>query len=363
MFVSEHENIELKNILIPLFENLRTNGGKEILSFSGFEEEYEALRYGVGVKIFEPSYFELEGEETLNFLQRLVTRDVSEASDEKKISALFLNERGGVIDRVRIFKNGKKFVIIGNKIYERKVSLWLQRYLLDERIEINIRNDFVILELLGMQADSFVGLITNENIDSDGLTIFKQVVGDFSYLFIKDLSVWGIPKYRVLIEKRFLRKFIDFLIENKSVFNLKFVGEDAYEVFRIEHGIPKAPNEINDSFLPLQLNLQNEIDFSKTNFIGFEFVLKKNSPLSTKKRNLGIVVFEKPPDFTLPAEISKEGEELGIVTSKVFSPLVKKEIGLGVFNEEEIERENSYFEAEVGDEKLKIKIQSAPLKR
>ncbi len=362
MFVSENENIGFWDFLETTFSNFRMDESGRILSFQNVEKEYESLRYGVGARISNPSYLEVEGEDALGFLQRLSTQDVSKASEEKKISALFLNESGRIIDRVRIFKDGQKFVILGSKIYEEKINLWFQRYLLNEKIQLTKRNDFLVFELLGMQAESFVTLLVDEKTEINLNTISEQFTSNFKYLFLKDESVSGIPRFKILIEKKNAKPFVEYLLANKSVFNFNFVGEEAFEIFRLENGIPKAPNEINDLFLPLELNLANEIDFTKSNFVGFEFAVKVNGWISEKRR-LAIALFDKEPEFTLPFIVEENQKEIGVVSSKVFSRYLKTFIGLGVFNEEKINGDEEELNVKIKDEIFKIKFQKPPLKR
>lgn len=53
------------------------------------------------------------------------------------------------------------------------------------------------------------------------------------------------------------------MIENKGPFDFNLIGEDAYNAFRIENGIPTDPNELNDNFNPHEAKLIDLVDFKK----------------------------------------------------------------------------------------------------
>ena len=57
---------------------------------------------------------------------------------------------------------------------------------------------------------------------------------------------------------------------NKGPFDFSLVGELAYNTYRIEQGIPLAPNELNDNYNPHEASLIKYVDFNKGCYIGQE---------------------------------------------------------------------------------------------
>ncbi len=361
MFVKEDENKNNLPGLTRIVEAVQNSPDGKVSVFSDEAKEYESLRYGVGVRFYKPSYFRLSGKDALGFLQKLVSRDISAIGENEKISALFLNERGKILDRVRIFKDGEDFVVVGHKVYEEKLSLWMQRYLHGEDVEIISSDDYIVAELLGMQSESFAILIADEEGAKSNL-ITRQTTENLDFLFIREKSIWETPRFRALVKTDKLKEFAEYLTENKSVFNFDFVGESAFEVFRVESGLPKAPNEINDLLSPRELNLLKEIDSAKQGFLGKEAALNKDS-YGTIERKLSLVIFDGEPEVELPFEIKIKDVEIGIVTSLVFSKYVNSFVGLGVFNSSIVDANIPRLDVEAGGKNCGISLQIPPLKR
>ena len=81
----------------------------------------------------------------------------------------------------------------------------------------------------------------------------------------------------------------NYFLNNTSAFNLNFVGETAYDIFRIEQGIPVVPNELNDRFNPCEANLENELDSTKQGYIGCEPIKNSSSNKNTGSKLSGII--------------------------------------------------------------------------
>ena len=134
------------------------------------------------------------------------------------------------------------------------------------------------------------------------------------------------------------------------------VGEDAYNIFRIENGIPIAPNELNDTVNPIEVNLLNEVCPEKHNYIGHETLEEGNSGLG----KLVGIIFEdnfQSSNQTIAIE-NNLGEEIGIITSFINSNHLKQPIGLGFIESSIIPNGELYFAV---DENIKTKIQISEL--
>jgi aminomethyltransferase len=97
-------------------------------------------------------------------------------------------------------------------------------------------------------------------------------------------------------------------------------GQDAaraYEILRIEAGLPEFGSEIMDDSLPLEVGLRRAVSFSKGCYIGQEIIARMDSRGRLAKELLGVraAAAVRPGD-----EIWQEGREQGRVTSAASSP-------------------------------------------
>ena len=96
---------------------------------------------------------------------------------------------------------------------------------------------------------------------------------------------------------------------------------DAYEVVRIEAGVPVMGRELNESTIPAEAGIvDRSVSFTKGCYTGQELVARIDSRGGNVPRRLrGLVVTgETPPPSG--ATLHADGKEVGVVTSAAFSP-------------------------------------------
>ncbi len=81
---------------------------------------------------------------------------------------------------------------------------------------------------------------------------------------------------------------VKFMVENKGPFDFNLIGEKAYEVYRIEQGIPVAPNELNDNYNPHESKLLNAVSFRKGCYIGQEVIARLETYEKVQKYLVGV---------------------------------------------------------------------------
>jgi len=355
--VEKENNQTVVQTLERRFPNISLDEKGNIASFTNSEEEYAALRHGVGAFLRIPSQIELSGEDARKLLERLVTVKVTDLLPFEKRNAFFLNDYGKIIDFVRIYSFGEKLLIFGNKVYEEKLFKWILKYVTDEKINVKTLDDYVFFEIMGRQAESFVLMFQG---NKNAFSFSEENAEGIQYFSASEKTVNGNEHYTFLIRKNDLTKFVDFLNENKSVFDFRFVGSSAFEVYRVEEGFPIAPNEINDSFSPLELGFADSIASDKKSFLGYDALLGR-SAFVKKERELYAVLSEKEFPFAIPFSVDGTGKIVGEITSAVISPYFEKTVGMGVFEKDELEtcrKERSCFFKE-----FDVEVDKFPLRR
>ena len=129
--------MEAENKKIPLNDLHEKLGGK-MVPFGGFMmpvryssdiEEHNCVRNGVGV--FDVSHmgeFVVRGERATEFLQHIVSNDVSALFDGKVQYAYFPNNEGGVIDDLLVYRwSEKEYYLVVNASNIEKDWNWIQQ--------------------------------------------------------------------------------------------------------------------------------------------------------------------------------------------------------------------------------------------
>ena len=315
--------------------------------YTSFNEEVKTLKYGVGIhNNTYANIAKLSGKDSCALLQRISTNDLDELKDFHYKNTLFLNEKGGLIDRTTILKYENVCYLVGSYDEIFRLQRWIERYTLNEDIKIeNMSGKFLLLQILGLQAESYLTLICGNKIEELGNNQLHEInIEGLKFYLLKKETLKGEKLYWIISDIENSVEILKYMFSHKSVFDLNMIGEKALLNYKIENVIPSFPNEINDFYNPYEAGLQNEISATKKNYIGYDLIhnIKAEKIIRRKLKKVYIQAFK---DVILPMEIFDEKNNfIGVITS-----LIKNEenkfLALCYL-------ENPYFEME---EKLKIK--------
>ena len=309
------------------------NGKKVIKSFSSPESEINSLNNGVGlVDLSTNGILELRGKDVLDFLNRITTNAIKDLPKEGIVKTIFTTEKGRIIDTATILNFDDYQILFCSGVNKLKIKNWLEKYIISDDVKVaDMPGKYVLFQLVGPQADSFITLICGNYVNSIQPDKFKVINGEGMIFFTaKFIDEKGNPLYWVLADIQNGQKIVAYLNANIGPFDFNFIGQDAWDSYRIDLGIPAAPLEINDQFNPHEVNLLDLVSFTKGCYIGQEVIARLDTYDKVQKQLCGITF----PDPIIENEqfrlFDQEGNEAGIVTSTAYSFKYKKYIGLGV---------------------------------
>ena len=123
----------------PLFEVYKEYGGKTIdfggwelpVQFSSIKEEHEAVRTRAG--LFDVSHMgevEVKGTDSLNYLQKMLTNDISKIKNGGAQYTAMCYENGGTVDDLLVYKiEDNHYFLVVNASNIEKDYKWLEDHL------------------------------------------------------------------------------------------------------------------------------------------------------------------------------------------------------------------------------------------
>lgn len=322
----------LMDYFVSLGYNIEKRNGHGIVrSYSGTEQELDSLYNGIGLRnISHKGIIELKGNDVLDFIHRISTNAVKDLPKEGLTNTVFVTEKGRIIDLATLMNFEGHQILICSDIHKLKVLSWINKYVISDDVKANDANGkYTLLELIGPQADSLITLICGSVINSIQPESFKIINTEGMLFFLLKLREKnGSIKFWVIADSSNAQKFTKFLIDNKGVFNLSLIGEDAYNIYRIEQGLLISPNELNDNYNPLEAGLKDYISFTKGCYIGQEVIARLDTYEKVQKFIYGIELSENIETDSGFVLYDSEGNEVGLITSSVYSERFKKNIGL-----------------------------------
>ena len=331
--------------------------GNSIRHFTNAVDEFNALRNGVGLRIlFDSMIIRMTGKDVLDFLHRISTNALLDLQLSEKRNTLFLNEKGRFIDRATILSYENEYKLIGSIDHQKRLQSWINKFIITEDINTeDVSEKFTVLELIGTQTNSFLTLMLGNEVDlKDIQKIHSLSVDGFQFLFMVNRELNDTKIFRIIIGKENSINFINYLFSIKSVFDLLHVGDDAFDAFRIQNGMPSLPQEINDLTNPYEVNLINEVNFKKGCYIGQEVIAR----LDTYDKVQRTMVRAKLNSKTIGTNeviYSNESEQVGIITSLSSPELFDAQLGLAIVNKKTLNKQNQFYVLN-GEEKLSVEI-------
>jgi folate-binding protein YgfZ len=341
------------------------NDVTHIKSYSSLDEEVYSLSSGVGIKFMNTSaIIELKGTDSLDFLHRISTNSMKNLNKEEVKKTIFTSEKGRIIG-VSTVMNFESYILLITGIYSKQKTMsWINKYIIGDDVKLSdASHRFNLFEIVGPQSESFLSLFIGDAANSVSNNSFKVVSADGVLFFLARLKDEnGLQKFWILAEQENAKKLITNMVENKGPFDFNLVGEDAYNVYKIENGIPSDPNELNDLYNPHEAKIINLVDFKKGCYIGQEVISRLDTYDKVQKQLVGLCFpdsIESNEKLTL---LDEEKNEVGVVTSIAYSPKIKKNIALGYLKKTLAVQGTKVF-AKNGTKSMEAMVNEFPFKK
>ena len=332
MTITEEKNqLLIEYLETQGFASFKVNGYSIINNYSTFEEEIDALYNGAALRnISHLGIIELKGADALDLIHRIATNGVKDLPKEGVKKTIFTSEKGRFIGVTTLMNFENYQLLVCDRASKMKIMSWVRKYVISDDVEVNDANiKYNLLELSGPQSESFATLVCGSVAGEMPTNTFKIIhTENILFFLIKMPGERGKNKFWFLGDFENSKRLINYMKENKGVFNFSMVGEAAYNTYRVEQGVPVVPNEINDDYNPLEAGLKDLVDFKKGCYIGQEVIARLDTYQKVQRHLVGLK-FSDPVEMNNGHFILEEnGNEVGKVTSLVFSPKLNKNIGL-----------------------------------
>ncbi len=292
--------------------------------------EQQAVRQNVGlIDLSFNGVLRISGREATQFLNGLVTNDVKALQPHKGMKAAFLTGHGKVKGLCRILRCEDSFLIINDPQTHEKIFKYIFpfSYAGDFQVE-DVSAQFRTLSLQGPQALAVLKEVSFEPIPalSENEWI-EAVIGGHRGMVVRT-SRTGELGIDLLFPDSGLHDIWDFLLLKGAFHGLEPVGLEALNALRIEAGIPVYGVDVDENNMMLELGMADAVSFTKGCYTGQEAVAMATYRGHISKRLSGLLIEgDRIPD--LGSKISKDGKEIGRVTSALRSVNVGSVIALG----------------------------------
>ncbi|HEQ99949.1 MAG TPA: glycine cleavage system aminomethyltransferase GcvT [candidate division Zixibacteria bacterium] len=320
----------------PYYDN-HVKAGAKIVEFAGYlmpiqynsiNSEHLKVRNSVGM--FDLSHmgeFKVSGSDALDFLQMMTVNDVSELANNQVHYTCMCYPDGGIVDDLLIYCRDDYYLMVVNAACLEKDLEWLKDNL-EGRVHLeDLSEQTGLLAIQGPQAEKVLANMTDYDLSklefywSDEAEIAGEKV-----LFSRT-GYTGEDGFEIYHRPEIAGKLWDAALEAGEQFGIEPIGLGARDSLRMEMKYMLYGNDIDETTNPVEAGLSWIVKLDKGHFIGRDAIaeVKNNKP----KRRLVCFELESKGIPRHGYKIYYAGEEVGHVTSGMYSPVLEKGIGLG----------------------------------
>ena len=329
------------------------------VQYEGLTIEHEAVRENAG--LFDVSHMgevEIKGSQATDYLQYLLTNDVSTMKDYQIIYTFMCYPDGGVVDDLLVYKyNDNHYLLVINAANTDKDIQWMKEHIGNYDVEvIDISPNISEVALQGPKSEEILQQLTDKDLSKIPSFYFEEEVNIAGKkCLISRTGYTGEDGFEIYMKHEDAEYIWDKILETGKDMGIKPAGLGARDTLRFEANLPLYGNELSPEITPLEAGLGFFVKLNKPDFIGKD-ALKKQKEEGLKRKIVGFEMIE-PGVPRHGYDVLAQGKVIGFVTTGYNSPTLKKNIGYAMVDIEYSELD-TIIEIQIRKRTAKAKVVS-----
>ncbi|MDR3478954.1 MAG: glycine cleavage system aminomethyltransferase GcvT [Gammaproteobacteria bacterium] len=318
----------------PLYE-CHLQAEAKIVDFAGWDmplhygsqlQEHHQVRQDAG--LFDVSHMtivDFTGRDVSLYLKHLLANNVDRLVPGKALYTCMLNEQGGIIDDLIVYKLSEDFyrLVVNSGTHDKDLA-WLAKQAKAFQITIKERTDLAMLAIQGPRVrQKIASLFTpaQTQLILDLKSFHAVTVDDY---FVARTGYTGEEGFEIILPASKASTFWQQLV----AVGIKPCGLGARDTLRLEAGLNLYGADMDEKVTPLESNLSWTVAFEPADrdFIGRSALLEQQ--LAGVRYKLVGLVLEGQGVLRNHQKVIVDGVGEGEITSGSFSPTLNKGIAL-----------------------------------
>jgi aminomethyltransferase len=315
-------------MLTPLYE-WHVSNKATMVDFAGWKmpihygsqlEEHHVVRQHAG--IFDVSHMnvvDVMGPDVTPYLKILCANNIEKLSPYKALYTCMLNENGGIIDDLIVYKiSDSHYRLILNAGTREKDLLWLNHVKGLFELHIHARSEMAIIALQGPHAITIAKSLFETLPEK-----FFSFVG-FEDCMIARTGYTGEDGVEIIVPGEHALKIWTKLIDAGA----KPIGLGARDTLRLEAGLNLYESDMDETVSPLESNIAWTVGWDPANrqFLGRKS-LETQKQVGISRKLVGLKL-EQGGVLRHGQKIFSQEREIGVITSGGFSPTLNVSIAM-----------------------------------
>jgi aminomethyltransferase len=308
------------------------------VQYSSIVEEHTATRTAAGV--FDVSHMgrlRIDGSDAITFLDRLLTRRVSDLPLGRIRYSLMCHERGGVLDDVLAYHletpSGRRYcLLVVNASNRAKIVQWLQTQVqsaIGAGADVELSDRTTETAMIAVQGPAALAIVN---------TVVKSDLGRMRYYtasvteqfrrpcIVSRTGYTGEDGFELIVRADEAVEVVKNLFLAGREHGIKPAGLGARDTLRLEAAMPLYGHELNEQITPIQAGLEFAVTFAERDFVGRTALLQAAAdPRLPRRVGLELEGRRVAREHYL---VCHAGQAVGEVTSGTFAPTLQKAIAM-----------------------------------
>ena len=332
------------------------------VQYGGILEEHKAVREAAGVfDISHMGEFFVSGPGVLGFLNGLLTNDVAKLVDGEGQYTLMLNEAGGVIDDLILYRlRAESFFLVVNASKVDEDHVWLLQHLPASGVHfLDDSAKFSALALQGPRALEIARKFFGPAWPEPPRNRITHFSWNCQEILTARTGYTGEDGIEIFFRNEIAENLFAALLKVGEPLGLKPAGLGARDTLRLEACLPLNGNDLSPDRSPLAAGLGFFVALDKeTDFPG-RARLRAEKADGAGEKLIAFRMPEKGPPPRPHYPIFSGTEKVGEVTSGAPSPTLGQGIGLG-YVAASVSSPGTRLELEVRGARLLIEVVKKP---
>ncbi len=240
--------------------------------FTNPAAEYKAqVAYAGVIDLTHWAILRVTGADRTTFLNAMLTNDVSALETDEGCHTLITTTKGKIIAELYVFARADDMIVFvsqGDAEGARKV---LEKHIIMEDVKIeDVSNDFGLLAIEGPKAyDCLWRMFPTGPFPKDDLHAVARQFEHINFYVMKN-TVTGDEGYHLMIPAADLERMRTYLLQAARGSDGLAVGRIAWNMRRIENGLPWYGFDFTDANFPHESRFEYTVSYSKGCFLGQE---------------------------------------------------------------------------------------------
>jgi aminomethyltransferase len=333
------------------------------VQYSGIIDEHHAVRGNLGVfDISHMGQFFAEGAGAAAWLNGVLTNNVDRLGIGECQYTLLLNETGGVIDDLIVYRIGEeRYLLVVNAAKIDEDFAWMQAHLAPGISLENRSEDFAGLAVQGPRSAQLFDAFFQGQYSRPARNEILGIEIEGEPYYIARTGYTGEDGFEVFcLAKCAVKSWTD-ILRKGAEFGIKPCGLGARDTLRLEMCYPLNGSDLAPDTTPIEAGLSIFVDWQKPAFIGRE-ALARQKQEGVKRRLVPFKMTGVSPPPRSHYAVFRGEEKIAETTSGTLSPTLQIGIGMA-YIPTEFARINEQIEIEIRGKRFPAVIEKKPLHR